>query len=827
MDSAVVTPGLMPSRPVRVSVPVATPERRLAPPVRLRRIAVVVPCFNRRDDAAALLSDLEQVETRWTASSGDGWQIDLRVLLVDNASTVPLSTLAAPDGVHLEHLRLTTNSGGSGGYNAGMRRVLALDEENEHATAWRSWDADYVWLVDSDARVAPDTLRSLLAVMDEDSSIVAAGSAICDPITGQAFELGGHVNRRIGHYEPMVIGNAGVHELIESDYVAACCALVRADAIRDTGVFPDRFLNGDDVEWFIRMKAMTGGRVVGVPWSHAMHPRFDRFPTWPRYYMTRNAFGPLDAVGGGSELRLIRALREVPRAVQQDVMGRRDLAKLHMAGLRHAARHRTIGPAPDGLIAVEHGLPLDKLSRTLLDLLGMARPRPTTGRVLCRLMVTDQQRRLIDAELMRAGVVVRRRGSRPTGLVRSCLGAMRRLVTGPDVDVAVVPARGRPDSWFLGRFMVEISAQGPGTFVIKQTPRLRTALRSCGTVLAGVWHAVRVARRGDEPAEPQRSGLLGAKTLDRVERTAIVRHVRERGGGLSMSAVILSYNRRDALERTLRALRDSGLFRLDAESEDAPFDVMVVDNASSDDSAAMVRSVFPLADVRVMETNIGVEAFNRGVAGCEQDVVLILDDDAVPEPRAVRRAMELLARRPRIGAVALHPKHPATGAGEWAAARHVAGRTTDSWPLMGCGNLVRRSAWERAGGYEAGFFLYRNDVDLALKLLDAGCGVHFNPAWVVWHDSPGGAGGRKSARWHRVATRNWMWMARRHGKGPSRLLGMVLGWAWAQRLAGLSLSRHAATLRGAWEGLASPAPKHQARSDGRAWGELLRVLVRR
>src|SRR5690606_34605702 len=87
----------------------------------------------------------------------------------------------------------------------------------------------------------------------------------------------------------------------------------------------------------------------------------------------------------------------------------------------------------------------------------------------------------------------------------------------------------------------------------------------------------------------------------------------------------------------------------------------------------------------------------------------------------------------------------------------------DDWPVMGCGNLVRRSAWQAVGGYEESFFLYRNDVDLALKLLAAGGkggGVWFDPTWVVWHDSPAAAPNRrKSLRWFELATRNWIWLA--------------------------------------------------------------------
>src|SRR5207253_932781 len=100
--------------------------------------------------------------------------------------------------------------------------------------------------------------------------------------------------------------------------------------------------------------------------------------------------------------------------------------------------------------------------------------------------------------------------------------------------------------------------------------------------------------------------------------------------------------------------------------------------------------------------------------------VLILDDDAHREPAALEAALALLGQRPSIGAVALHPRHPASGASEWPFAERARTEAEERWPVMGCGNLVRTDAWRAVGGYEEGFFLYRNDVDLALKLLAAG-----------------------------------------------------------------------------------------------------------
>jgi len=280
-----------------------------------------------------------------------------------------------------------------------------------------------------------------------------------------------------------------------------------------------------------------------------------------------------------------------------------------------------------------------------------------------------------------------------------------------------------------------------------------------------------------------------------------------------LSVVILSYNRREALRRTLGELRAQGLFD--------SAQIIVVDNASSDGSPDMVRAEFPACEVLALTTNAGVAGFNRGAERARGDMLLILDDDAWPEPDALVAALEMLRTKPATGAVALLPKHPVSQVEEW---RHEK-LPQSRWPVMGCGNLIRTEVWRAVGGYEEGFFLYRNDTDLALKLLAAGFDVWFDPTWIVWHDSPGAS--RKSDRWLTLATRNWVWLARRHGRRFSKRIGALAGIAWAVRLAGLSPRRQWLVARGAWTGCWTRPPQVPAAChvDGKAFRDLVKRQV--
>ncbi|MFG0258776.1 MAG: glycosyltransferase family 2 protein [Phycisphaerales bacterium JB041] len=800
MDRGQVTDRATVARPVRVEVG-----------LRTVRVTAVVPCFNRPQDLATLVDDLRACELDAVYASGAGprgdgvrahVRIKLSVVVVDNASEPPLVAPDLGEKIGVRLVRLARNTGGSGGYNAGMAAAL-VGEGGSHEGAS---GPDYLWLVDSDARVEPDTLAKLLGAMEADKSLVALGPVLLDTATGKVQEVGGRRDRKTGRFGP---AHERVPEktrggVIDCDYVAACCALVRAETVRLVGLMPEVFLNADDVEWCLRLAREGGGRVVVLAGATASHPRFDRFAALPRYFGARNAFGPIDALGLGRIVRCKRALREVLRAVNQELMGRSDLAALHTRGLSDAAAGRLSG-LPTDLPKAEGMHPYDTLGTVL----------PEAGEGAALLIdwpedTTPEERERVREALKSRGYDAEQAARAPT---RSLAAMLRRAIAGPRYDVAVVPAKGSPAHWFVAKTLIECAGGG---FVARRVPRLGAVARCAVIGLRGGWLALRLGVRGE------RRSVLPA-----VEDTAAlmpVEHDARAPAGRrcpALSVVVLSYNRKDALLETLSRLRET----TDSHQTLADAGVIVVDNASSDGSAEAVCEHAPWATLLPMQENRAIAGFNRGVEAATGDLVLILDDDARPDPDALQAAVELLGARADLGAVTLVPVHPGTGASEWPFADAAGPR--DDWPVMGCCNLVRRGVWHAVGGYEERFFLYRNDTDLAMKILAAGLGVHCNPAWRCEHDSP--AASSKSARWCRTATRNWIWLARRHGRGLNGCTGAMLGWGWAHRLSGASPKRQWATLCGAAQGWFSQAPPlpRSVRPDGRAFAALLALRFRR
>ncbi|MCA9300915.1 MAG: glycosyltransferase family 2 protein, partial [Phycisphaerales bacterium] len=271
-------------------------------------VAAVIPVFNRPDDLRVLLADLASIET-----SG----VRLTRIVVDNASDPPIGVDSGVDsGVEL--VRLPTNTGGSGGFNAGMCRAVEMD------------DVEAIWLLDRDVRVPRGTLTALMATMAEGHDVV--GAVLCDPATGTPYEFGGRLDRTWGHYASITSSDGPDRP----DYIAACCLLVRRDLMERVGGLPDLFLNCDDVAWGVRARRLGASLAVATE-ARVDHPP-GLFPGGARYYQSRNGVIPIDVAGLGGCVRGRRALLEIGRAFGLVLMGRDDLARAHADGLRDAAR---------------------------------------------------------------------------------------------------------------------------------------------------------------------------------------------------------------------------------------------------------------------------------------------------------------------------------------------------------------------------------------------------------------------------------------------------------------------------------------------------------
>jgi N-acetylglucosaminyl-diphospho-decaprenol L-rhamnosyltransferase len=221
----------------------------------------------------------------------------------------------------------------------------------------------------------------------------------------------------------------------------------------------------------------------------------------------------------------------------------------------------------------------------------------------------------------------------------------------------------------------------------------------------------------------------------------------------TVSAVIVSYNSAAYLPDCLRSLRSEGVAS-----------VVVVDNASADDSVGVVRAEDPAVTVIQTGANLGFgSAANRGVAATAGDYVLVLNPDTVVEPGTVKALSDDLDRDPGMAVVGprienldgtLYPSvrrfpdlavafgHAFLGL-VWPRNRFTRRYRMLDWDhdqpaadvdwVGGACVLVRRTAFEMVGGFDEAYFMYVEDVDLCWRLGQAGWRVGYEPAGRVVH----------------------------------------------------------------------------------------------
>jgi N-acetylglucosaminyl-diphospho-decaprenol L-rhamnosyltransferase len=270
----------------------------------------------------------------------------------------------------------------------------------------------------------------------------------------------------------------------------------------------------------------------------------------------------------------------------------------------------------------------------------------------------------------------------------------------------------------------------------------------------------------------------------------------------SIDVVIVAYNRYELTESCLRHLR----------AQTIDHRVIVVDNGSTDDTWARLRTEWPEVHLERFAGNRGFpEACNRGVAAGSGEIVVLLNNDVDCHPDFLERLIGPL-REPTVGSVAalmLQPGEREIDSIGLAADVTLAGfprhqglavnQAADALPVLagpaGTGAAYRRVAWEQVGGLDETIFAYMEDFDLALRLRSAGwasvaaadaVGVHLGSA-THGHRSPW-------QRRHGGFGRGYL--SRRYGLLWGRGAPRTLATESVVVLADLLISRDLAALRG-------------------------------
>jgi GT2 family glycosyltransferase len=270
---------------------------------------------------------------------------------------------------------------------------------------------------------------------------------------------------------------------------------------------------------------------------------------------------------------------------------------------------------------------------------------------------------------------------------------------------------------------------------------------------------------------------------------------------LALSIVIVSYGTRELTVKAIESVM--------RETHDVSFEVIVVDNASTDGSADAIAAAFPAVRLIRSKVNLGFgRACNLAAAVAEGDALLLLNPDTVVLNRAIDRLSSFLESDPTIGIAgggtlfadgSLNPKCAWGRPTAWRTLCQVAGLSRllrgirafdsegiESWRrntvrdveiVSGCFLLIRRSLWDRLGGFDPRFVMYGEDADLCIRAKQAGYRCVANPAVTIVHHA--GASERdEGARTVKLFAAR-VSLLRKHSSSVQAGLGQALLLAWA------------------------------------------------
>jgi N-acetylglucosaminyl-diphospho-decaprenol L-rhamnosyltransferase len=222
------------------------------------------------------------------------------------------------------------------------------------------------------------------------------------------------------------------------------------------------------------------------------------------------------------------------------------------------------------------------------------------------------------------------------------------------------------------------------------------------------------------------------------------------------SVVVVTYNSREVATECLSAL---------AARIGSDFEVIVVDNNSSDGTQAMVRAAFPGITLIELPNNVGfAKGVQKGIKAARGDVFCLLNPDAVATPDTIDELAETLRRSANVGIIApliVNPRGrlrivsaghmPTTWRmfthysglsrlagtnralqGHYLQSSQLRGTLKVDWVTGAC-LAIRKNTWDLAGGISDRWFMYAEDIELCSRVANLGYEVLLNSDLEATH----------------------------------------------------------------------------------------------
>lgn len=193
----------------------------------------------------------------------------------------------------------------------------------------------------------------------------------------------------------------------------------------------------------------------------------------------------------------------------------------------------------------------------------------------------------------------------------------------------------------------------------------------------------------------------------------------------TVTILLITWKREEILKKNL-----AKILSLDEISRE----VIVVDNNSEDKTEQMIKTSYPICRYFKMGKNQGIKAYNIGASHARGKYLLILDDDSYPAEGSIQKMVELFEEKPDAGIIPFNILHHETKKEypTWHIPR-IIGRV-EAVNFLGCGAGIRTELFKKIGYYPECFFIYENELDVSLKVLQQGYKIIYDSTIIAYHD---------------------------------------------------------------------------------------------
>lgn len=238
-----------------------------------------------------------------------------------------------------------------------------------------------------------------------------------------------------------------------------------------------------------------------------------------------------------------------------------------------------------------------------------------------------------------------------------------------------------------------------------------------------------------------------------------------------VSVIIPNYNGEHFLKECLEALKRQTFDDME---------VILVDNASTDDSIRLAKELY--REIRVIELhdNTGFAyAVNRGIEAAKGEYVLLLNNDTIVFPNFVKNQYKMIKGKPDVFSCSAlmiqNQNHELVDdAGDELAVLGWGFAPDRDKPVSGCGvphevfsscagaAIYRKAVFDEIGLFDESFFAYLEDMDVGYRARLAGYRNLYNPYAKVYHLGSASSGSRHNAFKVELSARNSMYMMKKN-----------------------------------------------------------------